>query len=407
MKIVARAAVSAQQVDHARRRVRFAAQRMLWRHSSLKRVRFCGRHLAAGQESVQLRVTTAPDGTRRAGFAGLQTCGSVWSCPMCSARVLSHRQSEISQAVDHWDTQGGVVAMFTYTMKHNARQNLADLWSALGSGWSAITSGGVYSAEKALYGVATTRVVKTGKRAGQTVPTSVLPWLRVVEVTHGAAGWHVHVHAIVFLPEGTTNEAINDLYDAWWKRWEKGLSNVGIVGSKQVNRAEVFVGREISRRVGNYVTKNTYTAGEIAGLEAARSDLKNGRFGNRAPFEILRDIIAQTNGPERVERDAALWAIFEQASKGKRQMTWAGGARTLLGLDAEIDDETIAAEETGTVDDALLDIPADSWKAILLVAGRRATLVETAETPGINDDDLRSSVGVLLDRWGMEWVRRN
>lgn len=389
----------------SRRRVRYGAQRVLWTQSSLKRVRHCGRHLAHGQDAVQARVTVAPDGSRTAGFAGLQTCGSVWSCPVCSARVLGHRQTEITQAVDAWELTGGVVAMFTFTMKHDYSQPLELLWSALGDAWSSITSGGAYAAEKVTYGVETTRVVKTGKRAGQTVPTHVLPWLRVVEVTHGAAGWHVHVHAILFLPPVTDKPQVDELYGKMWARWQSGLVSAGVDGSLQVNRAEIFVGKEVSKRVGNYVTKNTYSAGQIAGLEAARSDLKNGRFGNRAPFEILRDLVLQPEG-SNPERDAVLWRIFEQASRGKRQMTWAGGARALLGLDVEeMTDEEIAAEELGSADDCVGDIPKDSWLAVLRVAGRRAQIVEMLEDTSIPYDELGVCLSVLCDRWGTEWIR--
>lgn len=400
MTSVARTAGTPQERRQARRRDRFAAQRVLWRESPHKSVRACGKHQAHGQDGVQLRVTRNPDGSRRAGFAGLQTCGSVWSCPVCSAKILGKRQGEISTAVDYWVTQKrGEVAMLTFTMRHTKSQRLDDLWAALSDGWAAITSGRVYAVEKETYGVATTRVVKSGKRAGQTVPTHVLPWLRVVEVTHGAHGWHVHVHAVVFLPEGMTEVELQLLYDAWWKRWDSGLRSAGVDGSQKVNKAEFFKGKEVEKRIGTYVTKNTYSAGDIAGLEAARGDLKKARFGNRSVFEILADMVLQPEG-SNPEWDAALWYTFEKASRGKRQMTWSGGSRALLGLDdVEQTDEEIAAEETGSADDAVLVIPTDSWKAIIKVSGRKGRILDLAENSDIE------SLHLVLDEWGTEWIR--
>lgn len=408
MSSLARTADTPQERRQARRRDRFAAQRVLWRESTLESVRACGQCLAYKQVGVQLRISRNPDGTKRAGFAGLQTCGSVWSCPTCSAKILGKRQTEISTAVDYWVTQkdsepAGQVAMLTFTMKHKNGQLLKTLWSALSDGWAAITSGRVYSAEKEAYGVATTRVVKSGKRAGQTVPTHVLPWLRVVEVTHGANGWHVHAHVIVCLPAGMTEEQLQELYDAWWKRWNSGLKSAGVDGSQKVNTAEFITGREVSKRVGTYVTKNTYTAGDTAGLEAARGDLKKGRFGNRAIFQVLGDLVLQPEG-SFPERDAGIWAEYEQASKGRRQMTWAGGARELLCLDeVEQTDEEIASEEVGTSDDAALLIRTDAWAQITAVAGRKARLLDLAENAPL--DALR----LVLEGWGVhlgvEWMQ--
>lgn len=404
----------------ASRRDRLAAQRVLWRESKHNRVKGCGKYVSANGEGVQLRVTAAESG-KVAGFAGLQTCGSVWSCPTCSARILATRQREIAQAVDSWVSKGGQVAMMTFTMKHASGDRLSDLWDALQKGWHSITAGRVHQAEKAVYGVETSRTLITecsakscgrddhhGRRhsarckIGSYLVKHVLPWLRLAEITHGAAGWHVHVHAVVFLAAGVTDLQLQGLYVKWWSRWNSGLVAAGVDGSLMVNTAKFFEGREVHKDVGNYVTKNTYSAGDLAGLEVGRSDLKSARFGNRTPFQILRDFVLQTDGPQNVERDAALWAVFEEASHKRRQMTWAHGARAILGLDdVEQTDDEIAAEEMGSADDALLSIPQDSWKAMIRVAGRRADLLDLAESP----DGSLEKIGALLDEWGTEWIR--
>lgn len=383
----------------SRRRARFAAQRVMWRESSLKGVRKCGRRVIKGATGVQLRVSDGANG-RHAGFAGLQTCGSVWGCAVCSARILGGRQGEISTAVTNWRAGGGKIAMATFTMKHRKGQSLATLWDALGDGWHAVTSGGAYSAEKVGYGVATTRVVKSGKRRGETVDCDVLPWVRVVEVTEGAQGWHVHVHMIAFLPRATTRVQLGELYDGWWKRWDSGLTSAGVDGSLRVNRAD-FYDDEASEALGDYVTKNTYSAADRLGLEVARGDLKDGRWNNRSAMQLLRDVVLQPEGRD-VIADVALWHEFEQASKGRKQMTWGVGSRALLGLvDVELTDEELAAQEVGTVADSVIELPLLSWREISDVAGRRAEVLETAERPG----DSITAVGVLLDSWGLLWWR--
>lgn len=407
-----------------RRRVRFAAQRMLWTESVRKRGRHCGRSLASsfasvdngkggrivsrveGELSAQLRVTTDVEGKHHAGFAGVQTCGSVWACPVCSAKVLAHRQGEIAQAVETWEATGGRVAMFTFTMRHNASQSVSSLWDALSLGWSSITRGRAYMAERATYGLPVQRTFKSGKREGETVTSTVIPWVRVVEATHGDRfGWHLHIHALVFLGAGVTDDEMHDLYESWWLRWSAGLSAAGIDGSLRVNRAQWC---EAKTEIAGYVTKNTYTettvvrtAGEQAGFEVARGDLKDGRFDNRSPFQILRDLIHQPSGPEAAERDGMLWAQFEHASQGRRQMTWALGSRDLFGLDDERSDDEIAAEEVGTRDDAVLVIPQRGWAMFRERAGLRADVLELAESVG--PEYARAVVGAFLDEHGVPW----
>ena len=48
---------------------------------------------------VALVVIDTPDG-RRAGFGGLVTCGSVWACPVCAAKVATKRAEDLAAVLD-------------------------------------------------------------------------------------------------------------------------------------------------------------------------------------------------------------------------------------------------------------------------------------------------------------------
>lgn len=430
------------------RRARFAAQRLLSGDvtpgikSSLDRVRSCGRGLAEGSDGVQLRLTTTEHGSR-AAFAGLSTCGSVWACPHCSAKILGSRQTEISAAVRAWTDRGGRVAFATFTVKHRRDDSATAVWDAVQAGHHAITSGEVHQDEKAAIGhvlsselVTVCEVQSCGavvdckvKSCGTDTPAgrkhaltdcghggptkraarhakvcmlgkyrvkAVLPWIRVVEVTVGASGWHVHQHMAVFLPADFTDDDRDDLYDTWWGRWRDGTAAAGFDGALQVNRA-IWIDNVDA--VADYMTKNVYTARdhitpEAAGFEIARGDLKSGRFGNRSAMELLSDLVAS-----RAPSDLTLWHEFEQASRGRRQMTWAHGARELLIPDVEeLTDEEIAAQDLGSIDDTVAVISLVSYRRnILAQQGRRAMLLETLER---GDLDL---VYGLLDQWLCDW----
>lgn len=398
-----------------RRRERFAAQRVLWRESTLPRVRGCGRARSAGADTVQLRVTATPGGSV-AGLAGLQSCGSVWACPVCSAKVLASRQGDISQAVEAWRATGGRVAMGTLSVRHDLGHSITEVWDGVSVGFDAVTACRDWQDEKERYGVEVSRETITtcaAKSCGQDsargrrhaafckVGTDrvkyVLPWVRVAEVTVGDAfGWHVHTHFLLFLPAGTTDGQLWALYDSMWVRWAAGAAKAGLDDALRVNDCHFFEG-DVAEVLGSYVTKGVYSAGEKAGLEMARGDLKSGRFGNRSPFEVLRDVVLPGEDLSHVVDDAALWAEFERGSHGRRQMLWAHGARELLGLDVEKSDEEIAAEETGTLEDALLDLPGESVWPVVGVPGRRASLLEAAEVGGF------AAAAQLLDSWGVAW----
>jgi len=41
------------------------------------------------------------------GFAGLSTCGSVWACGVCNAKIMARRQLEIGAGVEGWEAACG------------------------------------------------------------------------------------------------------------------------------------------------------------------------------------------------------------------------------------------------------------------------------------------------------------
>lgn len=361
-------------------------------------MRCCGRGRRKDGQFVALRYNQE---TNSAGYAGVNHCGSVWACPVCSAKIAATRQTEISKAVNVWsERDNGQVAMFTFTMRHNASQRLDDLWDGLGQGWREITKkGSAHRGEIDRLGVNTVRRVHTGQRKGQDVPHRFIPWLRVIEATHGKNGWHLHVHALVFLQSDVSHDEMQDLYGRWHERWSRGLSKAGIHGSEMVNKAVFLSGKQVDQKIGDYLTKTTYNAGDVAGLEVARSDLKSARFGNRTPFEILRGL-ALADADIVQDGDEARWREWEIASKGKRQLTWAGETRNFLGLGEELTDEEIADQEIGTEEDTVLWITPTGWKRLLERSARRIDLLDLTE----QEHGRLSAILPRLDRWRIEYT---
>ena len=367
------------------RRVRWSARAMLWHASSLKAVRCCGRMLHNDAvrdpddgQTVLIRRREV-DGRMVASYQGLMTCGSVWSCPRCSAVVAHDRAAEIGAAVRECYRQGGKVYMLTLTMRHRASDRLADLWAALSLGWRSAFGTRAWTGQNARTAERNGKLVYVGARLGDVELFEVAGLTRVVEATYGAPargghGWHLHIHALVFCASSLRSglrfdlpDWISPVEDREWlarnlfasrvhQRWSAGLQKAGytLPGSVAVDMREVGDGG--AEYLGRYLTKATYDAATKTGIEVAAGQVsKVGRLErNRTPFELLADLAASVgargfgvrtprhwavreagNGDWAViDRDTgevtavtppgewAIWHEWEQASKGRRQIMW-------------------------------------------------------------------------------------
>lgn len=351
-------------VDSAeRRRIRWGARAMLWKASSLKAVRCCGRMLqndAIGDHDDGQGVVIKRreiDGRAVASYHGLMTCGSVWACPRCSAVIAHTRAEEIAAAVRECHRRGGRVYLMTLTMRHTSRDSLRDLWDALSSGWRSAFGARRWTGQKARTAVRNGRMVNINGVIGDAERFGVAGLTRVVEATYGAPsaggnGWHLHIHALVYV-EGTLSVGISDLdvveprsaatrpaqrtlgsvrevVTAHWgdrvdwdwfsrnvfasrvyERWSGGLKKAGCAmpGSVGVDVREIA--DEGSEYLGQYLAKATYDVAAKLGSEAGAGQLtKTGRLvRNRTPFEILVDLAESVDARGFGVRTPHRWSV--------------------------------------------------------------------------------------------------
>lgn len=319
-------------------REKYRARRDLSPITTLRRVSRCGRVSTNEGGTVALRYT--PGGGEDAGTAGLGglvTCGSLWACPVCSAKISARRAQELEHLITWNAERGGTVALLTLTMRHHAGHRLRDLRRGLSAAWRHVTgSRGWKDAKKRLD----------------------MDYVRGIEATHGRSGWHLHIHTLLVFPQDVAAE-IPALTVEVWTRWVAGLAKRGFDATLQ-HGVDVRVGTGALEQLGRYISKLAF--------ETAGARWKHGKNGSRTPFQILADAL-DSGG----ERDLALWAEWEQASHGMRQLVWSNGLKTKCSLD-DVDDETIAEE---TDDGELVAVlPARTWRQVypaaeeLLIATR-------------------------------------
>ncbi|MCD2193155.1 protein rep [Actinomycetospora endophytica] len=353
------------------------------------------------EAGVTLGVIENKNGTRSAAYGGLKTCGSVWCCPVCAAKIATRRADDLATVMRAVDELGGSAFLLTLTMRHDrgdrlgltseerARRNrleerLADVnvaeangwdvdehraeadaieldsikaqegcWDVLSYAWQRVTSGSSWQEDSGRFG-------------------GLLGWARAVEVTDGDNGWHVHLHVLLCFREQVSAEIARAvLGPRLFGRWSRALERKGFSASEEhgwdMRRAQLGDGD-----LADYFTKMAH---EVTG-----GHRKEGRArGGRTPMQLLADAV------ETYEESAmARWWEWEEASDGRRQLTWSTGRRDLRALaelGREATDEEIADEDLDPESRLVLD--ADTW----LWVGReqvQTKMLSLAESGGLN-----------------------
>lgn len=257
-------------------------------------------------------------------FGGLMTCGNVWACPVCAAKVSERRRVDLRAGIDRHIASGGSVALLTLTVRHHAHQDAFGLVDSL-----------LHLYRRAWSGRKTLACSLEGY-TGQ---------VRALEVTHGANGWHPHVHVLLFFNGPVDlHQARTTIFD----RWSSLVAGAGLGPITFENGVTLQDGTEASA----YASKWGVTE------EITKANVKQGRRGGRTPFALLADY-AQGD-----RQAGALFAEFVVAFKGKAQIHWSKGLRDRLGLVRDRTDEELAAA-TDARDNLAARITDDDWSKVV------------------------------------------
>lgn len=324
---------------------RFALQSVARKFLPNTRTDKCLRFRQKGKEieiwkSVEHKTTS---------FAGLQTCGSVWACPVCAAKISERRRVELLSGMEVHRAAGGAVSMLTMTTRHGRRDDLVLLLEQQAKALE------IFNKDFS--------VVKVFSEMG------IIGQVRALEVTHGRKspknnGWHPHYHILKF---GSFVPSLNQL--AGWEqrlfdRWVVCCVRVGLGAPTREHGLKLHDGS----RAALYATK--------WGLdrEMTSGHTKKARHGE-TPFDLLRAHFADENDTQC----GPLFREFAEAFKGKRQLHWSNGLKKRLAV-VETTDEELAAKQE---DDARLlgVVTLEQWREVLRVEGR-GVLLQVAASGG-------------------------
>jgi hypothetical protein len=289
-----------------------------------------------------------------AAYAGLQTCGSVWACPVCAAKVAERRRVELQAAMATHKAQSGAVTLLTLTTPHQKTDKLAEL---------------LENQSKALHRFWRDRTVKEVFKEMGTIGH-----IRALEVTHGRRspsnnGWHPHYHCLMFCGSGVDLSRFDGPQMKDWQvrlylRWAACCVKSGLGEPSYAHGLKLDDGT----KAGNYAAK--------WGLEdeMTKGHTKKALHGE-TPFDFLRAYLA--DGSDR--QAAALFKEFAETFRGKRQLSWSKGLKALFAIEETTDEQLANKVEESAILLGLLTV--DQWRDVLKVDAR-ATVLEIAARSG-------------------------
>ena len=300
--------------------------------------------LRAAHQDVQVWKSVEHQTTH---YKGLQTCGSVWRCPVCSAKIAERRRVEILQAMEAHKAAGGCVNLLTLTCPHQVKDNLADLLA---------------KQAKALNRFWNDRVVKAILAEMGTIGQ-----IRALETTHGRLspqnnGWHPHYHILMFQGSGVDLARFDQAQMMDWQvrlylQWAKACKGAGLGEPSFAHGLKLDDGSKADKYMAKWGLEDEMTKGHT----------KKALHGE-TPFDLLRAVLADQDDKQA----AALFIEFAKTFEGKRQLHWSKGLKKRYQV-ADKSDELLASE----VDDKarlLGMISVDQWRDVLAVEGRAAVL---------------------------------
>lgn len=289
---------------------------------------------------IGIGVTVHLDTKHQTAFYGdVSTCGSVWACPVCAAKIQNRRRPEVQRVVDWAYENGYQVTMITFTFPHRAFDRLADLLAGQKAAFTAFRSGKAWQNFKAYYGF--------------------VGLVRSLELTHGKNGWHPHTHELWITK--TLSEARKGVFEsAIRKRWRNCCVKSGLLDSTSPSQVFAFdlhsVDFSYDVSTSDYLVKqdNSRKWGVDAEMTAAASKVgSDGVTPTIHPHEFL---VRQQPG------DDARYREYVTGMHGKSQLFWSQRLKELCGL-KDISDEEIAKEQTEKAD-LLAHLTDSQWKVV-------------------------------------------
>jgi len=359
--------------------------------------RICNCHRAPQEGSLKSGTGEVQiwKGEESAHFRGVQSCGSVWSCPVCASKVANYRADEVkrgSQIYLDRDDKNCLV-MVTFTIPHRHGDDLEELYSGF------MTSRRLLRQQKPL------------KRKPLLVWSELMDgWathgqIAAIEATYSDRnGWHPHSHDLLMVSRDVTPEEITNYQVRIAEAWLYACKRAKVEIPNEANFMKHSVQVERMKSVNDYLCKlgdldNEARQQKVEDIkrcindrwnhadEICRANSKTSRSHKGiTPFDMIRLIEANPGDDEIYRKYGRLFRQFTRTMFGKRQIFWSKGLKKDLGL-LEISNQEIADahEEVGAT--YMMSINMELWRIVLALGLRSDLLLLATEWSREQVDD--------------------
>jgi len=267
-------------------------------------------------------------------LSNLQTCASVWHCPVCAAKISERRRKEVNQAIEKHKATGGSISFVTRTVPHTKSDSLLDLRDK-------------FRAADAFY---------KGHRDYKMImkANGVIHSIKVFELTVGESnGWHLHVHEVLFHKAGafrgvavTVNPDYQHFLDCMraglYKRWAASAVKAGFDEPSFANGLQIQNGDFAAEYFAKWGHESESTWGLDA--ELTKTHIKTAKKGF-SPFDLIR-LYRDTKNEELVP----IIKEYAESMHGQRQLIWSRGLKGLYGVDDISDDALVEEKDDDAVE---------------------------------------------------------
>lgn len=315
----------------------------------------------------------------KAFYADLVTCGSVWSCPVCSALIQERRRVELEHAIN-WAYENDLQpVMVTLTSPHKSWHTMKELLIQQAEALGCLRKGAAYDRFKA-------RIGYEGM-------------IRGLETKYGENGWHNHTHELMFVSRAAIADSkgeealiaeakvrdcsvedlrgLPDIKTEILKRWEVACRKVGLLDE---SKAEAF--REHAVDVKGWCSASDYLAKQDDARnwgidrEMAKANNKTSTGGRKGlhPFGLL------ANAAEGDEQAGYRFVEYSLAIRGRAQLFWSRGLKAKVGI-TDKSDEELSIEDQDKAS-CLGRLEQADWAVVRAVPGAMSKLLDVAEAGG-------------------------
>lgn len=321
------------------------------------------RFIRCGGPNVEIHREKQSGG---AFYVNLTACGSVWTCPVCTALIQERRRQEIEAAVEWAYGRELQPMLVTLTFPHRHWHKLIDLLTQQAAALRHLRAGAPWTRWKTRNGFE--------------------GLIRSLELTHGLNGWHPHTHELWFV--GAHVKAA-DARAKILERWESACIDVGLLDPSDVDQVAAFRKHAVDVKgwcsASDYLAKQDDSRHWGVDREIAKASSKAGKASGVHPFGLLA---LARDGDARA---AALYVEYADAIRTKRtrQHYWSPGLKDKVGVNEKSDEDL--AEESRAKADYLGFLDDEDWQTVR-EANARAQVLDAAELGGW------PAVEALLDR---------